>query len=88
MLARVKEIIGPAQQRAVEGIELEEFLDRYLAESSRALFLDMDNSCPECKSCRSKRYVVSFSQKPQVPPEIVGVVICAGCGTAMNPEVE
>lgn len=88
LLQRVKEIIGSAQKQAHEGIELEEFINRYLAEKSRQLFLDMDNSLPECKTCSGKRYIVTFAHKPQVPPEIQGLVVCSSCGSPMDPDVE
>jgi len=88
LLARVKDIIGAARSQTVSGIDLDYFLGQYVQETSRKLFLDMDNSYPQCQSCGSKQYVVSFSQKPQVPPEIHGSVVCGNCGTPMDPEVE
>lgn len=87
-LNRVKEIIGVAQNTVPNGIGLGDFLDNYVAETSRRLFLDMDNSFPECKGCHSRDYVVVFSTQTQVPPEIKGQVICSGCGRTMDPEVE
>lgn len=87
LLARVKEIIGTAQRAVGVGIELEHFLEKFVPETSKQLFLDMDNSFPKCRSCGAKSYIVSFSHKPQLPPEISGLVICSGCGTAMDPEV-
>lgn len=88
LLSRVKDIIGAARPEKVVGIDLEQFLSHYVPESSRKLFLDMDNSFPQCRKCSGRQYVVTFAQKPQVPPEINGEVVCADCGTAMDPEVE
>lgn len=87
-MARVKEIIGDGQPVACEGIDLESFLSRYVAASSRQLFLNMDNSVPGCKSCGSTNYQVVFSHHTQVPPEIVGQVVCAQCNKPMDPDVE
>jgi DNA-binding response OmpR family regulator len=87
LLGRVKEIIGDAQPQAEEGLELEDFLKRYVAPTSRRLFLDMHDSPPPCKNCGTKRYMISFSKQTQMPPEIVGLVVCAGCGSPMDPEI-
>ena len=87
-LSRVKEIIGDSQSQGVSGIALEEFLSRYVSSTSRQLFLDMDNSVPECASCGAKNYIVTFTHQPQVPPEVVGKVVCAACGKIMDPEIE
>lgn len=88
LLSRVREIIGGAQTSAPEGIELESFLDKYIPETSKRLFLDMDNAFPECKSCHTRKYVVTFSHQPQMPPEITGLVVCAGCAKPLDPEIE
>ncbi|MCB0339849.1 MAG: response regulator [Bdellovibrionales bacterium] len=88
LLSRVKEIIGAAATTKIEGIELEYFLDRYVEDTSKQLYLDMDDSFPACRKCNSKEYVVTFSHKPQVPPEVNGLVVCSSCGDPMDPEVE
>jgi DNA-binding response OmpR family regulator len=87
LLSRVRETIGDAQPAAEEGLELEDFLKRYVPATSRRLFLDMDDQCPACRTCGGRRYVVSFSRQTQMPPEIIGVVVCSGCGAAMDPEI-
>lgn len=87
-LGRIREILGDAQEETVEGIELDQFLSRYLAPASRQLFLDADNNVPSCKSCGSNTYKVIFSQQTQVPPEVIGQVICATCARPMDPDVE
>ncbi len=87
LLARVKDIIGSAGASSVSGMELSQFLNLYLPETSRKLFLDMDNAIPQCRKCGSRNYIITFAQKPQVPPEIQGLVVCAGCGAPMDPEV-
>jgi DNA-binding response OmpR family regulator len=86
-LNRVREILGAVQAAPVEGAPLEEFLLRHVTPASRKLFLDSDNSLPECAVCRAKNYVVTFLRRPQVPPELVGEVVCAGCGTPMDPKI-
>lgn len=87
LLGRVAEILGAAQARVVQGIDLEEFLRTQVAEESRRLFLDADNNLPECSRCRARTYVVTFARRPQIPPELVGEVVCAVCGASMDPEV-
>ncbi len=87
MLGRIQEIIGKPQQKVASGIPLENFLNSYVADKSRALFLDIDNSFPACKGCGSKEYMVEFSSQAQVPPEVKGRVVCAVCGRLMDLEV-
>lgn len=86
-LNRVREIVGAPQPAAQDGIDLELFLNRYVLATSKQLFLDADNSIPECKGCRSRKYVVTFSHQAQLPPAVSGLVVCASCGKAMDPEV-
>jgi len=86
-LARVKDLIGPPEKRGATGIALEEFLARYVGEASRNLFLDLDNTYPQCKGCGGREYVVVFGHQAQVPPEVHGRVACAACGKDMDPEV-
>lgn len=87
-LGRVREIIGEAHAQEPLGIDLEEFLEKYVESKSRKLFLDMNNSFPECSSCGARRYLVKFSEQPQIPPDISGKVVCASCGKVMDPEIE
>lgn len=86
-LNRVRELLGVAQTTTIEGVQLEDFLRLHVAEASRSLFLDADNALPECSGCRSRNYVVTFSRRPQVPPELIGDVICATCGLPMDPKI-
>lgn len=87
-LSRVREVIGDSQPQVPAGMDLEEFLNRYVPDKSRQLFLDMSNSLPECAGCGSRKYVVVFSDQPQMPPEITGRVICTVCGRPMDPEIK
>ena len=88
-LNRVREVLGePQKLGSAEGIELEEFLRRYVSEKSRRLFLDSDQTLPACRGCGSRRYFVTFSQQAQLPPDIVGSVVCADCSKPMDPEVK
>ncbi len=86
-LGRVREIIGEAHSQAPANMSLEVFLERYVAPSSRDLFLDSKNNLPACASCGARQYLVTFSHQPQVPPDINGKVICASCGKGMDPEL-
>jgi DNA-binding response OmpR family regulator len=87
LLARVKELIGLPQQRAVEGVDLNTFLHQFIPAKFWKLFLDVDGKMPACCDCGSRDYVVTFAKHPQVPPEINGEVVCAACGRIMDPEV-
>ncbi|MFM1849034.1 MAG: hypothetical protein RL417_2508 [Pseudomonadota bacterium] len=86
-LNRVREILGVGQGSRVEGAPLEDFLRAHIAEASRNLFLESDNSLPACAGCSSKNYVVTFARRPQVPPELIGDVLCAVCGAPMDPKI-
>ena len=87
MLRRVEELIGGAQPPAVEGMPLQEFLTRCVGEKSRKLFLEGDGSLPRCGKCHAADYRVTFLQQAQVPPQVQGLVVCAGCGAPMDLEV-
>ena len=87
-LARVREIIGEAVTADSSGIPLQDFLTSYIAESSRPLFLTMDDSVPVCSGCGSTDYDVTFSHVAQMPPEIHGLVVCRSCKKPMDPEIE
>lgn len=87
LVQRIAEIIGESQSGSTEGIDLMEFLAKYIPATSRNLFLDFEENCPECRNCHAREYVVSFAQKPQLPPEVIGIVVCAKCGNELDPEV-
>jgi len=87
-LSRVREIIGDSQAQNIAGLPLDEFLARCLPEASRQLFLDLNNTFPECAKCGARTYVVTFSHQPQVPPEVTGKVVCSVCSKVMDPEIE
>jgi DNA-binding response OmpR family regulator len=86
-LARVHEIIGEPQKLESQNLDLAIFLERYVDANSKQLFLDSGDTFPPCGNCKSIQYVVSFQQQVQLPPRIEGVVICAGCGRPMDPQV-
>lgn len=87
LLSKVKEIIGTSQGQKVLGMELTEFLNAYVDESSRKLFYESDNTLPECSSCGSRTYIVTFSHEPQVPPEVTGKVLCSACNAPLDPDL-
>ncbi len=86
-LSRVREIIGKAERENIEGIELDIFLSKYVNHSSVKLFHDSGEAFPNCKQCGSREYKVIFYDRPQMPPEITGKVICVKCQTQMDPEI-
>lgn len=87
-LMRVKEIIGEPLPCQINGIELSYFMEHYLSQSSRQFFVDDENHFFRCTNCGSQEYVVSFTDQTQMPPEILGVVVCASCGTKLDPKIE
>lgn len=86
-IARVREVLGSAQEEAVEGVDLESFLQQHVLPSSAQLFLDSSNSFPSCRSCGSTRYIVTFQHQTQMPPELVGMVVCAQCASPMDADI-
>lgn len=88
MLNRVSQILGEASASKVAGIPLRTFLSQFISEKSRALFYDDNGQVPQCKSCGGGEYQVVFSDIPQVPPEVVGKVVCSACGSLLDPEVK
>jgi DNA-binding response OmpR family regulator len=88
LLARVKTLIGAPQEDAIEGIPLDQFLARYIPPPNRGLFLNADNAIPDCSGCGSSRYLVTFAQQTQIPPDIRGIVVCAQCGQPLDPEIK
>ena len=87
-LSRVREILGAAQKESQDGIELDNFVNKYLTPESKKLFLDSSDEFPLCKTCQTRKYKIVFSHRTQVPPEVIGEVICGTCGKAMDPDVE
>jgi DNA-binding response OmpR family regulator len=87
-LNRIRELLGAAQGSKAEGIPLDEFLQRYIPEKTRRLFLNDDNSLPECSSCSSRQYLVTFDNQTQVPPQVVGLVVCAACSAPLDPQIK
>ena len=86
-LARVKEIIGAPVKQSSEGIDLRLFLSKYVSDVSRKLFFDETDKFPICKDCGGEKYVVVFNHKTQMPPEVIGQVVCEACGTMMDPDI-
>ncbi len=86
-LDRVEELIGVSLGGGTEGIPLPEFLEAYVQEASRAMFLEEDGGLPVCNRCKSDSFVVTFKHEAQVPPNITGLVVCANCGLPLDPEV-
>jgi CheY-like chemotaxis protein len=68
-------------------LALEDFLDRFVSETSRALFLEQNNQFPQCTACGSTDYEIVFSHKTQLPPLIEGKVVCVQCKREMDPEI-
>jgi DNA-binding response OmpR family regulator len=87
-LRRVQELLGiPKTTAGGDGVDLRDFIRAHLDASSQRLFLEADDQFAPCPKCSGVSYVVSFKNRAQVPPQIVGVVLCAGCGAVMDPEV-
>ena len=89
IVARIKDLLGNAGANMdTTGIALVDFVSKYVSEKSRSLFYDMDDTFPPCGSCGSRDYIVTFGHKAQMPPEVVGQVICSSCGAIMDPEID
>ena len=87
-LKRIRELLGASQGNRLAGLPLEEFLQKYVPEKTRKLFLNDDNSVPECSSCSSRSYQITFDNQTQVPPQVVGLVVCASCGAPLDPQIK
>ncbi len=87
LLETVKGLLGNVELSARSGIPLGDFLQLYLSQSSRELFLDEHNHIAPCVQCGTNNFIVTFSHKTQLPPVIEGQVICAECGQEMDLEV-
>jgi DNA-binding response OmpR family regulator len=88
LLSRVEELIGKPIPQGPATMDLKEFLEKFVPENYRKLFLEEDGSFPACSQCGAKRYVVSFADRLQVPPDIIGQVCCAECERLLNPEIK
>jgi DNA-binding response OmpR family regulator len=86
-LARVQSLIGGPEAKGGEGHPLDEFLTAFIPETSRDFFRDMNGGYPACRECGSREYRVTFGHQAQMPPEIVGQVVCAHCGRPMDADV-
>lgn len=86
-LGRVTEIIGKAEKENYEGIDLPEFLSKYVNSASKKLFYDSGDKLTNCKNCGSNEYKVIFNHKTQMPPDISGQVICVACKAVMDPDI-
>lgn len=80
-------VVSASGRHATAGVDLQEFLRKFVTESSQKLFLDVGDQFPPCTECGSRSYVVKFNHKTQLPPLIEGKVICADCGVDMDPEL-
>ncbi len=87
LIGSINSLLGKPHQQEMTGIALEEFLQRYVTESSRQLFLDAAMQMPPCKRCGKRSYLVSFMYKTQLPPLIEGKVVCTACGCEMDAEL-
>jgi len=87
-LSRVKEILGEPFHTVLDGVNLKDFLDKYISSASSQFFFDMDDNFPKCSGCGAKDYIVTFSHQTQMPPEIIGLVVCGKCGKTMDPDIE
>lgn len=84
---RVLELIGEPQASGEKGLELEVFISKYVAESSRNLFYDSAGTFAACENCGGKTYTVVFSHQPQMPPDVHGQVQCKECGAPYESSV-
>jgi DNA-binding response OmpR family regulator len=87
LLATVKSLIGNAEGGTLRGIPLSDFLQLYLTENSRALFLDATGQVSPCPHCASRNFLVVFDHRTQLPPVVEGRVICSKCLCELNPEI-
>lgn len=86
-LEQVRALLGGSDREPLSGIPLPDFIRLYLPESSRELFVGIDNKLPACAHCGSDEFVVSFSHKVQLPPLIEGRVVCSVCREEMDPQL-
>lgn len=87
LLHLASSLLGTEKVSISGGIPLSDFLRQYVNEASRTLFLDTDEKLPACSACASEEFVVTFEHKTQLPPEVEGLVVCAHCGKALDPEI-
>jgi len=87
LLARVKQLLGAAEEISQEGIDLEKFLALYVTPESKEFFLDTENNIPSCKDCGESSYQVLFSHQTQMPSQLKGRVVCANCGREFDDDL-
>lgn len=64
---------------------LVDFLRHYIPPSGQSLFYDADGGFPPCTECGSRNYCISFGNDIQIPPTVVGKVLCGQCGAVLDP---
>jgi len=87
LLERVKGLLGASTVNETLGIQLDDFLRLCISDEIRPLFLDQNGQAPNCSQCGARDFLVSFSDKTQLPPTVEGRVICSSCGAPMDPKV-
>lgn len=88
-LNRIQEMLPlSTDAEKLSGIPLDRFLKLYINEKSRKLFSDIDDQIAPCAKCQGKDFIVSFEHQLQMPPEVIGKVLCASCGSEMDPEIQ
>ena len=75
-------------EKRVTGTPLNAFLREHLTPQSQLLFYEDDKKFAACHSCGSREYAVTFSHQLQVPPEVLGKVICLNCGSDFDPTLD
>ena len=70
LLERVRGLLGASDVRVVSGISLGDFAKLYLNPASKELFKEDSGEAPACAQCGGREYVVSFSHRTQLPPNI------------------
>lgn len=88
LLEKVRGLLGTSSLNYSLGIKLEDFLRLCLPEDGKQLFTDQNGSPIACRQCGAVEFIVSFAEKPQLPPVVEGKVICTRCNATMDPQVE
>ena len=87
LLSTVRSLLGTNSVESLVGINLNDFLRKYIDDSSRELFLNSQGAVTPCKHCECSSYIVVFSHKTQLPPFVEGKVVCEKCHREMEMEV-
>ena len=87
LLEFIGSLLGTPRIEAQTGIPLKDFMQLYIDAASKDLFLDHNREIPVCQGCGQRDYIVTFSHKPQIPPQVEGNVICSGCKRELDLEV-